>query len=675
MTSVAVARNVPERRPSFQPFQCQVCQSRFTRHENLKRHAALHARSQHETSLACEFCPATFSRSDLRQRHIKRKHPEHQANRPKKRQMLRKDISLSTSPSAIDVGLPSIIPEEQGVFDPNMIWHTALEHDQQQPDISAQNRIRSDVPSSSETAANLTETQSSINTESVLLDTSRPRLNLQPKAISSQPSPLNTAFSIFSGFNQSSPSGWFSAESPQVQDDWCVSITQRARGCELFFDHVTRYLPFIHQPTFNASQTDRRLLLGMISLGYQYGEDPDCGELAGSGARLSIQCFHQARALLAADNDEEVVDTLQSTTTVQACLLLQVLTMMYICGSASAYGLKTHSKIVALARAGGLMRPVATEATTTTDLDSLWHHFIQAEAHKRTCFALHQIDALWYQVLSIPRSLSHLEIKHELPCPEDHWRAASSREWAHGQLLLRQTSPTVQYPEVVRQLLSSNADLYKLPPFDPYGTINITQFLISSAREISGWSTITGILSIERVEPLRSSLVALEPFTRSFGSNSDPTHASLAEIAWETAMIELQMWSPTHTGGIIEGSMNAVLRQLTDHAPSCEFLCESRIANLVQPHVDWFLRYLDATFVPDTEAPWVVLYAYKAFVIAWQLVQYGAVGSMQAVGVQDGDTQGALVWARKVFGRRARWQLGKIVMQCIDTLEAGTSPG
>ena len=140
-------------------------------------------------------------------------------------------------------------------------------------------------------------------------------------------------------------------------------------------------------------------------------------------------------------------------------------------------------------------------------------------------------------------------------------------------------------------------------------------------------------------------------------------------------MIELQMWSPTHTGGIIEGSMNAVLRQLTDHAPSCEFLCESRIANLVQPHVDWFLRYLDATFVPDTEAPWVVLYAYKAFVIAWQLVQYGAVGSMQAVGVQDGDTQGALVWARKVFGRRARWQLGKIVMQCIDTLEAGTSPG
>jgi hypothetical protein len=413
----------------------------------------------------------------------------------------------------------------------------------------------------------------------------------------------------------------------------------------------------------------------MLALAYQYGEDPDCGEQVGSGASLSIQCFHQARALLAADNDDEQLDTLQSITVVQTCLLLQVFTMMYLCGSASAYGLKTHSRIIALARAGSLMQPMITEATATADLDSLWHQFIQAETHKRTCFAVHQIDALWYQVLSVPRSLSHLEIKHELPCPEDHWLATTSGEWAHKQLLLRQAGPTAQYPEAVRRFLSSNADICTLPSFDPYGAINITQFLISSAREISGWSTITGILSIERVEPLRSSLVVLEPFIRPHGGNSDPALASLSEIAWETAMIELQMWSPSHTGGIIQGSMDAVLQHLTEHAPSCEFLCTSRISDLVQPHVDWFLRYLDATVSPDTEAPWVVLWAYKAFMVAWQLVRDGIVGSMQVVGVQDGDTQAALAWARKVFGRRQRWQLGKIAMKCIDQLEAGTSPG
>ncbi|XPS97013.1 hypothetical protein M3J09_006257 [Ascochyta lentis] len=609
MTSVTVAPNLPERRPSFQPFQCQICQSRFTRHENLKRHAALHARSQHEISLTCEFCTSTFSRSDLRQRHVKRKHPEHQANRPRKRQMLQKDRLCSASPPESRSDLPFVTPEEQGDFDVDRTWHNALRYDQQQPDPDVQKDFGSSVSPSNGVAMLLSTTRPSTDIDSMLHGTLRPGSDPLLETTQTQPPPFSTTFSGFGGFDQGSPSRWFSVESPQVQDDWNVSIAQSARGCELFFSHLASFLPFIHRPTFSASQVDKRLLLGMLVLGYQYGEDPDCGDQAGSGAALSIQCFHQARALLASDNEDEVLDTHQSTNIVQACLLLQVFTMMYLCGSASAYGLKTHSKIIALARAGGLMQPVVAEAAATTDLDSLWRQFIQAEAHKRTCFAVHQIDALWYQVLSVPRSLSHLEIKHELPCPEDHWTAASSGEWAHRQLLLRQAGPTVQYPEAVRRFLSSNADLCTLPPFDPYGTINITQFLISSAREISGWSTITGILSIERVEPLRSSLVALEPFTRPHGGNSDPALASLGEIAWETAMIELQMWSPTHTGGIIEGSMDAVLYQLTEHAPSCEFLCESRIANLVQPHVDWFLRYLDATLVPDTEAPWVVLYA------------------------------------------------------------------
>lgn len=57
--------------------------------------------------------------------------------------------------------------------------------------------------------------------------------------------------------------------------------------------------------------------------------------------------------------------------------------------------------------------------------------FIKSESHKRTLFAVHQIDALLYQFLSIPRSLSHLEIKHELPCPDGCWAAPSAAEWAY----------------------------------------------------------------------------------------------------------------------------------------------------------------------------------------------------------------------------------------------------
>lgn len=589
--------------------------------------------------------------------------------------MSQKDKVSSTLPPDIQIDLPLVTPQQQGGFDIERIWHTTLRYDQQQPGTDVHDDTGSSVSSSSAVATILTTAQSSTDHENSLQSTLEHESDLFLKATHTQSPPVSTDPSGFAGIGQSRPSGWFSAESPQVLEDCNVSTTQVARGIELFFNHLSSFLPFIHRPTFDANRADRRLILGMCTLGYQYGEDPDYGEHAGSGEYLSMLCFHQARMLLASENDDEPLGTIQSTVTVQACLLLQVFTMMFLCGSASAYGLKTHSKIIALARAGGLMQPIVTKVMATSDLDSLWHQFIQSEAHKRTCFAVHQIDALWYQVLSIPRSLSHLEIKHELPCPEDHWLAATSGEWAHKQLLLRQAGPAVQYPEVVRRLLSSNTEFCTLPPFDSYGTISITQFLISSAREISGWSTITGILSIERVEPLRSSLVALEPFTRLHEGNSNPALASLSEITWETAMIELQMWSPTHTGGDIDGSMETVLHKLTDHAPSCEFLCESRILDLVQPHVDWFLRYLDATTLPDTEAPWVVLYTYKAFMIAWQLVCDGIVGSMQVVGVQDGDTHGALAWARKVFGRRQRRQLGKIVLRCIDQLEARISPG
>jgi hypothetical protein len=43
----------------------------------------------------------------------------------------------------------------------------------------------------------------------------------------------------------------------------------------------------------------------------------------------------------------------------------------------------------------------------------MWREAKKAESRKQTILAAHQIDALWYQLLSVPRSLSYLEIKHE----------------------------------------------------------------------------------------------------------------------------------------------------------------------------------------------------------------------------------------------------------------------
>ncbi|KAH7139578.1 fungal-specific transcription factor domain-containing protein [Dendryphion nanum] len=688
--SVSVASSTVERRPSFQPFQCTVCQSRFTRHENLKRHAALHTRSSEDTALSCELCNATFSRPDLRHRHMKRKHPNHEDLRPKKRHASQhprsggtNEETASASPTDSRCSLPSPPSGDENID--RGFWQTTMRNDRRHRDDDSRSEstcLTTSLPLNDQQHTVQIESSQftqELSMESILQDANTLESTLLigtsfdgtqfhsniTSTPTSQPA-FDTSLSTF-GFDPGITENLSTIDTPQAHDDWYPSHTQISRGCDLFFHHISNFLPLLHRPTFDAAQTPRSLLYAILCLAYQYGEDPDVEIPQGSGASLSVHCYQQARAILSATaTDDEDVST-HCLATVQTFLLLQVYAMMYLCGKDSAYGLKTHSKIISIARSGGLTQPVLVEPSANECLDYLWRQFISAESHKRTMFAVHQIDTMWYQFLSMPRSLSHLEIKHDLPCPEELWIASSSGEWAHRQLVGRHANPSMQYSDAVRRFLSSDAGINSIPAFDPYGTINITQFLISSAREISGWSTMTGMLSMERLDPLRSSLLALSPYVHSQPGASKTAHAALCEATWETAMIELQMWSPSHTGGIVEGSMDAVLHQLTTLAPSCEFLCESNIADAIQPHVDWFLRYLDATLVPDCEAPWLIVYAYKAFMIAWQLIKGGIPGSMHVVGVND--VAGAIDWAKKVFRRRQKWQLGKIVLACLDRME------
>ncbi|KAJ5083482.1 hypothetical protein N7456_012909 [Penicillium angulare] len=644
----------PERRPSNHPFQCMICQSRFTRHENLKRHATLHTRSQAEAAISCDYCPSTFSRPDLRNRHMKRKHPEYDPS-PTRKTVRRKsstprgyisrhsssDKDSSSSPESTGgVMQIQIASGESGQLEDGM-YRKALEN--------------MSFPGTPDFG-----------------------INMLPEMTAEQSNPQHPAFSYQNLFNTDRsnlniahviPNRLFEADLQTPQEDWAPSGLQITHGCQLFFSHVTHFLPFLHLPTFQPFKISQCLLFAVLCLGYQYGEDPDRDNEQGSGVRLSQLFFRQSRSLLSSSegsNDERVTDRIHI---VQSYLILQLSAMMYFCGDESSTGLEMHSRMISLARLFGLMQPLGMKSSTTQNLDSLWREFVRAESHKRTLFAIHQIDALWYQFLSIPRSISHLEIKHDLPCPEDQWSAPSSADWAHRRLLSGNSGPSVQYSDAVRRFLSPGGEIDSIPPFDPYGAINIAQFLISSAREISGWSTMTGMLSIERFGALRSSLVTLGPFIRAPSPASTSEHTALCEATWEIAMLELHMWSPSHTGGIVAASMDAVLNHSTYLAPFCELLSEPNTAKAVQPHVTWFLRYLNTNSVPELEAPWLTLYAYKAFLIAWQLVCGGAPDAMAVVGVQSGDKSGALRWAKVVFQRRARWQLGRLILSCLENLD------
>ncbi|KAE9371707.1 hypothetical protein N431DRAFT_426333 [Stipitochalara longipes BDJ] len=700
----------------LQPFQCHICGSRFTRHENLKRHAGVHSRSGGEASLPCEFCQTTFSRRDLRFRHMKRKHPDQLerraasgrtenlavAGRLRNASRLQDSESSSAIPSEVPFGL---LPQHSltGVEVDMDNWvgrmglpQAQLHLDRGDPDhISVSHLIHpsTSIPTRSEEAThNLASgllqqpatnesrhidlfTQETVSFEQSLL--------LQPASFDStyhfddqihpgsQPS-FSTASSGGGSPASYIPDGLSSKDVSYLRDDWFPSPSQSARGYHLYFSHVSQFVPFLHRPTFDATETAHHLGLSMLCLAYQHGEDPDCGGEAGSGARLSQRCFHRAR-VVAASEEERAGNLALTITLVQVYWLLQVYVMMYLCGTDSAYGHKMHSRMISLTRFGGLTQPIPAGSTTTENLDDLWREFIKAESHKRTLLAVHQIDALWYQLFSIPRSLSHLEIKHDLPCREACWTAVSSALWAHRQLAARQSTPLVPYSEAVRVFLSPDPDIDSLPDFDLYGAINIAQFLLSSAREVSGWSTMTGRLSLERFEPLQSSLVALERLIRPQAETAKSTHAASCEATWEMAMLELLVWSPSHTSGIVGGSVDAFLTQCTYLASSCQPMYEASTKNALQPHIDWFLRNLDTTPRFDSEPPWLILYAYKAFLIAWQLLREGLPGAMQVVSVCDGDIHGAIEWARKAFQRKHREQLSKLISSCLDMLDG--SPG
>ncbi|PSN73776.1 hypothetical protein BS50DRAFT_195633 [Corynespora cassiicola Philippines] len=686
---------LPKGRPVYQPYECPTCHSRFTRHENLKRHAALHTRSRDDASLACDFCHATFSRPDLRHRHLKRKHPDQEAlwssKRPRRSPRSPSDAahpranplvcqSQSPSQSHADANAdtrPAFqprSPSDESEVDPDcpgpdhpVVALPSPTPGSSQPSVSHTTPPASPPPDHSDCLSLMIPDTNTTCMDPAMVPFLEPAVPFDPHL-----HPATTHLASFGThlanfiFDHNTPDKVLPVHLPSAPGEWHPSPLQVAQGCSLFFDHVSHFVPFLHCPTFDSTQVDRHLLLAMLCLAYQHGEDPECAHLPSSGEALSVRCFHRARALIAIE-ERKPEEPARYLSMVQAYLLVQVYVMMYLCGDDSTYGLKTHSKMISLSRAGGLVQPISTQPAATSDLASLWRQFIKVESHKRTLYAVHQVDTLWYQFLSIPRSLSHLEIKHDLPCPEEYWTAPSSVEWAHRRLTARQSSSQVQYSDAVRRFLSSEPGLDSIPDFDPYGAINLTQFLISSAREISGWSTMTGMLSLERLAPLRSSLLALGPFIRSQPETAKPQQSALCEATWHTAMIEMQMWSPSHTGGIVEGSIDALLYQLTYLPPCSDFLCANDTAQSIQPHIDWFLAYLDHLLSPDSEAPWTTLYAYKAFMIAWQLLHAGIVGAMQVVRVHNSGE--ALEWARKVFQRRQRWQLGKIIMTCLDTLE------
>jgi hypothetical protein len=127
-------------------------------------------------------------------------------------------------------------------------------------------------------------------------------------------------------------------ENMHTQGVFSASLVRR--GCELFFRHVSPFLTFIHQPTFDPKDLPEALLMGMLSVGLQFETEE---ELAFG---VPAQAFRRGRELLDQTEVSGELPFARNIHTVQAYLLLGIYATMYSAGLDTIIGLQMHHKSV-----------------------------------------------------------------------------------------------------------------------------------------------------------------------------------------------------------------------------------------------------------------------------------------------------------------------------------------
>ena len=270
----------------LQPFQCIVCQRRFTRRENLKRHASLHTGVRKNAQLSCQYCDGTFSRQDLRQRHMQRKHPD----RTQRTRQRRK----SAIASPYDSAFPTPVPSDRDGVDSAVLADDDCNDDDDggRMDLS----LTDDSQSASSQSPLAYDSASSLTSNVTVFGHAHDSILVSGMSLS-QPTEQNSHGNV----HQEWTSRNLLSDSFQTgPDDVFNEPTDRqiVIGLDLFFTHVSPFLPFIHRPTLALESIPRYFLLAMLAMGYQYGEDPGGG--IGSGHVLSQQYFDKSRQLVAA---------------------------------------------------------------------------------------------------------------------------------------------------------------------------------------------------------------------------------------------------------------------------------------------------------------------------------------------------------------------------------------
>ena len=102
------------------------------------------------------------------------------------------------------------------------------------------------------------------------------------------------------------------------------------------------------------------------------------------------------------------------------------------------------------------------------------------------------------------------------------------------------------------------------------------------------------------------------------------------------------------------------------------------IVTTLEPHLSWMLLQLDRASAADAmkEAPWVLVFGFKALVISWQVLgmRTGHLDqTLYRLGIDgsaaDHGQAGMLAWFRRCIVRREVWGLARVIERGLHVLE------
>ncbi|OQU95621.1 Fungal specific transcription factor domain-containing protein [Cladophialophora immunda] len=192
---------------------------------------------------------------------------------------------------------------------------------------------------------------------------------------------------------------------------------------DLYFAHFDKWLPIIHQPSFDPAK-EPVLTLVLIMIGACYTDFEGA-----SAFSIALSEFIRRLLVFMAEHDPRFVRT-------EYYISAQLLNSIFgfASGSQRLYELAESSRgaLVNHARCMGLFDPhhAPQKGNDHSDTQSRWESWICAERASRIGWAVFTYDASSAGMRNARPYILLNELKLDLPCLTQHWKAASKQAWA-----------------------------------------------------------------------------------------------------------------------------------------------------------------------------------------------------------------------------------------------------